>query len=93
MRIDRDLGMVVIEFRDSAGRVTVSLPTPREIDAYKAAVVYGADLPNDVRPLNADKGTPTAARPGIPLPPETAQPEAASPEAAQTAPEGVNRLA
>ena len=33
LRIDRDLGMVVIEFRDAAGRVSVSLPTPREIEA------------------------------------------------------------
>lgn len=88
LRIDRDLGMVVIEFRDAAGRVSVSLPTPREIEAYKAAVVYGADLPSGVRPMNTDEDAPIAARPSIPLPPQS-EPS----EAAQPAPEGVNRLA
>lgn len=88
LRIDRDLGMVVIEFRDAAGRVSVSLPTPREIEAYKAAVVYGADLPSGVRPMNTDEDAPIAARPSIPLPAES-EPS----EAAQPAPEGVNRLA
>ena len=88
LRIDRDLGMVVIEFRDAAGRVSVSLPTPREIEAYKAAVVYGADLPSGVRPMNTDEYAPIAARPSIPLPAESEPTEAAQP-----APEGVNRLA
>jgi len=88
LRIDRDLGMVVIEFRDAAGRVSVSLPTPREIEAYKAAVVYGADLPSGVRPMNTDEDAPIAARPSIPLAAES-EPS----EAAQPAPEGVNRLA
>lgn len=88
LRIDRDLGMVVIEFRDAAGRVSVSLPTPREIEAYKAAVVYGADLPSGVRPMNADEDAPIAARPSIPLPAESEEPEPAP-----LVPEGVNRLA
>ena len=88
LRIDRDLGMVVIEFRDAAGRVSVSLPTPREIEAYKAAVVYGADLPSGVRPMNTDEDAPIAARPSIPLPAEAAPTEAAQPTS-----EGVNRLA
>ena len=88
LRIDRDLGMVVIEFRDAAGRVAVSLPTPREIEAYKAAVVYGADLPSGVRPMNTDEDAPIAARPNIPLAAESEPTEAAQP-----APEGVNRLA
>ena len=88
LRIDRDLGMVVIEFRDAAGRVSVSLPTPREIEAYKAAVVYGADLPSGVRPMNTDEDAPIAARPSIPLAAESEPTEAAQP-----APEGVNRLA
>jgi hypothetical protein len=70
MRIDRDLGMVVIEFRDSAGRVSVSLPTPREIEAYRASVKLGAEMPADVKGMNVMLGGPSAARPGIPLPPE-----------------------
>jgi hypothetical protein len=68
LRIDRDLGMVVIEFRDAAGRVSVSLPTPREIEAYRASILFGADLPNDVAGLNVTPGAPSAARPGMPLP-------------------------
>ncbi len=88
LRIDRDLGMVVIEFRDAAGRVSVSLPTPREIEAYKAAVVYGADLPSGVRPMNTDEDAPIAARPSIPLAAESEPTEAAQPTS-----EGVNRLA
>ena len=88
LRIDRDLGMVVIEFRDAAGRVSVSLPTPREIEAYKAAVVYGADLPSGVRPMNTDEDAPIAARPSIPLAAESEPTEAAQPTS-----EGVNKLA
>jgi hypothetical protein len=80
MRIDRDLGMVVIEFRDSAGRVSVSLPTEREIDAYRASIMFGAELPTDLKGLNTTPGAPSAARPGIPLPPE---PESSSTSIAQ----------
>ncbi|MCA3311938.1 MAG: hypothetical protein ING24_04885 [Roseomonas sp.] len=80
MRIDRDLGMVVIEFRDSAGRVNVSLPTEREIDAYRASIMFGAELPADLKGMNTTSGGPSAARPGIPLPPE---PEASSTAIAQ----------
>ena len=72
MRIDPDLGMVVIEFRDAAGRVSVSLPTPREIEAYRASIKFGAEMPADVKGMNVTPGGPSAARPGIPLPPETA---------------------
>jgi hypothetical protein len=70
MRIDRDLGMVVIEFRDTAGRVNVSLPTEREIDAYRASILFGMEIPADLRGMNTTPGGPSAARPGIPLPPE-----------------------
>lgn len=70
MRLDRDLGMVVIEFRDTAGRVSVSLPTAREIDAYRASILFGADIPADLKGMNITPGGPIASRPGIPLPPE-----------------------
>ncbi len=87
LRIDRDLGMVVIEFRDAAGRISVSLPTPREIEAYRAAVVYGAELPDDCRGMNRAPDAPMAARPTIPLP------EASSAAPATTSHEGLNRVA
>jgi hypothetical protein len=45
LRIDRDLGIVVIEFRDSTGKISNTLPTERELRAYRASVNYGAELP------------------------------------------------
>ena len=60
----------MIEFRDAAGRVSVSLPTEREIDAYRASIKFGAEVPADVRGMNTTPGGPSAVRPGIPLPPE-----------------------
>jgi len=37
MRIDTELNLVVLEFRDDAGEVRQSLPSPQEIDAYRLA--------------------------------------------------------
>jgi hypothetical protein len=61
--------MVVIEFRDAAGRLAASLPTTREIEAYRASVLFGAELPSDVPAMNIAGDGPSAARPGIPTPP------------------------
>ena len=52
LRMDWDLGMVIIEFRDTTGQVSTSLPTPRELEAYRAAVLYGSSLPSDMAPNN-----------------------------------------
>lgn len=93
MRIDRDLGMVVIEFRDAAGRVMVSLPTPREIEAYRAAILFGADMPFDVKPMGTSTSTPSAARPGIPMAAEVETPAMASPKGEAPAPPALNRIA
>jgi hypothetical protein len=54
LRLDGVLGMVVIEFRDDAGEVAASIPTPRELHAYRAAALTNAPLP---------LGTPPAAPP------------------------------
>ena len=35
LRLDSTLGMVVIEFRDDAGAVTRSIPTERQLNAYR----------------------------------------------------------
>ena len=70
MRIDRDLGMVVIEFRDSSGRVSVSLPSPRELKAYRESVLFGAELPSDMQVLNFVAEPSGADRPVAPLPPK-----------------------
>jgi hypothetical protein len=35
LRLDPSLGLVVIEFRNDAGAVTRSIPSQRQIDAYR----------------------------------------------------------
>ncbi len=52
LRMDRDLGMVVIEFRDASGRISNSLPSERELRAYRASINYGADLPMFLSPIS-----------------------------------------
>lgn len=85
--------MVVIEFRDSVGRVSVSLPTPREIEAYRASLLFGADIPFDVKGLGISPGTPSSARPAIPLPPEPETPPFAQPESEAYSASGLNKIA
>ncbi len=36
LRLAPELGLVVIEFRDSGGQVTQSIPSERELDAYRS---------------------------------------------------------
>jgi len=93
LRIDRDLGMFVIEFRDSFGRVSVSLPTPREIEAYRASVLFGAELPSDIRALGFSPDSPSAARPAIPLPSEPEAPPVARPEGEASSASGLIKIA
>lgn len=93
MRLDRDLGMVVIEFRDSAGRVSVSLPTPREIEAYRASLKFGADVPPGVKALNVTPGEPSGSRPGIRLPPEEETQVSARPDSDSEGGTGVSKVA
>jgi hypothetical protein len=66
LRVDRDLGVLVIEFRDMTGKVSVSVPTPRELDAYRAAIVYGIDLPSDISPNGQSAEALLRTRPGLP---------------------------
>lgn len=46
LRIEGELGMIVIEFRDAAGEVAQSYPNPKEIEAYRvqAMAVSSGDL-------------------------------------------------
>ena len=44
LSFDPSTGLTVMEFRGSDG-TTASLPTPRELTAYKRAVLSGGDLP------------------------------------------------
>jgi hypothetical protein len=93
MRLDRDLGMVVIEFRDSVGRVNVSLPTAREIEAYRAAIMFGAEIPADIKGMSFTPGSPSASRPGIPMPPEAESPPVARAEGEARSIPGLNKQA
>ena len=47
LRLDTGLGMVVIEFRGATGEVVASLPTPREIAAYRTAALTNAPDASD----------------------------------------------
>jgi hypothetical protein len=64
LRLDGALGMVVIEFRDTAGQVDRSIPTPREIAAYRAVARGGDPLASRDEPK---------AEPALPAP-DTAPP-------------------
>jgi hypothetical protein len=41
LRMDAELGLVVLKFRAARGEVTASFPTSRELDAYRQAVRTG----------------------------------------------------
>ena len=45
LRLDGSLGMVVIEFRDAVGDVANSIPSPRQMEAYRAAAISDAPAP------------------------------------------------
>lgn len=48
LRLDSSLGMVVIEFLDSQGEIRTSLPTEREMAAYRAAAIADQPLPSEL---------------------------------------------
>ncbi len=60
LRLDMTLGMVVIEFHNSAGSVTDSIPGQRQLDAYRMARELN-DAP-DPSPGTAPPVHPSATR-------------------------------
>lgn len=68
LRLDGSLGMVVIEFRDAVGDVANTIPTPRQIAAYRAAVVSDAPVPVGVTARPAP-GVSVPAATKLPAPP------------------------
>ncbi len=44
MHLDPQLGMVVLEFHNTSGQVTNTLPTQQQLDAYRA---FGVPKPGD----------------------------------------------
>ena len=60
LRLDAGLGMVVIEFRDGSGNIASSIPTERQLEAYRMNVA-----PNAQAVSEADKrGAGEAPQPG-----------------------------
>ena len=61
LRLDSQLGLVVIEFRNDSGGVTESIPTPRQLQAYRDSerAGTGADAGHGATPRA------TAAAPAI----------------------------
>lgn len=45
LRMDPELGLVILEFRDRRGEVAATIPTSRELDAYRRAARAGAPRP------------------------------------------------
>jgi len=45
MRLDSLLGVVVLEFRDRIGELAHTIPSSRQLAAYRAAVMSDAPLP------------------------------------------------
>ncbi|CAH0309529.1 hypothetical protein [Roseomonas sp. CECT 9278] len=83
LRLDGSLGMVVIEFRDQVGDVANTIPTPRQIAAYRAAVVSNAPVPVGVA-ARSEPGVSAPAAPELPAPPplQPAAPQAQAETAA-----------
>jgi len=66
LRLDHGLGLVVIEFHDHGGEVTRSIPSQRQIDAYRS---HQTDtLPGARAPDPQPKPAETAPVPAIPAP-------------------------
>ncbi|WP_198371339.1 hypothetical protein [Roseomonas rosulenta] len=80
LRLDGSLGMVVIEFRDQVGDVANTIPSPRQIAAYRAAVVSDAPVPVGV----VERPTPGVAPAEAPELPAAPALQAYLPEAAGT---------
>ena len=74
LRLDGSLGMVVLEFRGSGGEVANTIPSPREIAAYRAAAISDAPVPIGVQPRGAT--SPDAAPAFVPAPEAAPAPEA-----------------
>ncbi len=82
LRLDGSLGMVVIEFRDSVGDVANTIPSPRQIAAYRAAAISDAPVPVGIAERPATSTTAPAAPELLPAPPVETTPEmtAAAPQ-------------
>jgi hypothetical protein len=83
LRLDPGLGLVVLQFRDDQGEVVATLPTERELAAYRDAGKRAASPPSLPAPgQQPGSGAATAASPtAAPTPAEARTPAVASPSA------------
>ncbi|MGE0416995.1 MAG: hypothetical protein AB7O80_09335 [Acetobacteraceae bacterium] len=65
LRLDAALGLVVIEFRDDAGALTSTIPSQRQIDAYRA---HQQALPHQAMPAPAAARAPPSTMGGGDVP-------------------------
>jgi hypothetical protein len=65
LHLDASLGLVVIEFRDHAGAITSSIPSQRQIEAYR---MHQAALPGSQDANPPGPTTDKQAEPGMPTP-------------------------
>jgi len=93
LRVDRDLGVLVIEFRDAAGKVSVSFPSHRKLEAYRAAVLYGIGLPSSVSPIGQSAEAQLKASPALPPLKEAPIPQAEQVSVVNTEGRGLDRVA
>lgn len=66
LRVDSDLGVLVIEFRDTTGKISASFPSHRELEAYRAALLYGIGLPSDFSPTGQSAQALLKTQPALP---------------------------
>jgi hypothetical protein len=82
LHLDPALGLVVIEFRDESGRLTSTIPSQRQIEAYRAH----AQAPPGTAPpqgaAEADEASPTTGPPALSAADAMRLPAAPSPQAA-----------
>ena len=65
MRLEGSLGLVVIEFRDKVSDVANTIPSPRQLQAYRAAAFTDAPMPAGLPQPGASEAVaaPSADRP------------------------------
>jgi len=82
LRFDVASGLVVIEFHDAAGDVTTSVPTLRQLEAYR---VWGQPTPGPPPPSQASPGKPSSGH-SSPGQPAVGQPLPGEPSPGQPPP-------
>jgi hypothetical protein len=80
MRLDAALGLVVLEFRGAADGEVRTIPSEREIAAYRSAARGGGAAPA----APPQSSSPPAGRPNGPTPPVAEVPPDADPAATRT---------